>query len=222
MPGGGAPAGIPMAKTVKPSDVSSSTVINPTGAPIRCGTTKITSYSDVVYSTPTTNGTKADLKLDIQRPTTSGKKPLVIYITGGGFVRADKTANLDQRTYVAEQGYVVASIQYRTVTPHRRLPRTTPAQLTHPTPVGTRVAGLPPALPRCPDATVCRCRAGSLRPRPCPASTEAVAHPTRPRRRSHIQIWLSSEHWATAYGIACPGLQRRPWNPQLDRSQFGG
>jgi len=33
-----------------------------------------------------------------------------------GFLRSDKTANLDQRTYVAEQGYVVASVEYRTVT----------------------------------------------------------------------------------------------------------
>jgi acetyl esterase/lipase len=48
-------------------------------------------------------------------PKTSGKKPLVVYITGGGFILADKSANLDQRTYVAEQGYVVASIEYRTV-----------------------------------------------------------------------------------------------------------
>lgn len=38
-----------------------------------------------------------------------------MYITGGGFVTDDKTANLAQRTYVAEQGYAVASIEYRTI-----------------------------------------------------------------------------------------------------------
>jgi acetyl esterase/lipase len=113
--GGGAPAGIPMAKTIKPTDTSTSTVINPTGAQIQCGKTALTSYSDIVYATPSTNGKTTDLKLDLQTPKTSGTKPLVIYITGGGFQMAAKTANLDQRTYVAEQGYVVASIEYRTV-----------------------------------------------------------------------------------------------------------
>ena len=48
-------------------------------------------------------------------PKTLGIKPLVVYIPGGGFVLADRTANLNQRTYVAEQGYVVVSITYRTV-----------------------------------------------------------------------------------------------------------
>ncbi|MFI5864987.1 prolyl oligopeptidase family serine peptidase [Streptomyces sp. NPDC051546] len=78
----------------------------------------MTLKQDVTYSTPTTAaGTKADLKLDLQVPETSGKKPpLVVYITGGGFVMADKSANLGERTYVAEQGYAVASIEYRTET----------------------------------------------------------------------------------------------------------
>lgn len=111
---GGAAGGIPVAKTIKPSDTSTSTVITPGGAQMRCDATRITTTKDVVYSTPTTHGKKTQLKLDIQVPATAGRKPLVVYITGGGFVMADKTANLDQRTYVADQGYVVASIQYRT------------------------------------------------------------------------------------------------------------
>ncbi|MFJ2829784.1 alpha/beta hydrolase fold domain-containing protein [Streptomyces sp. NPDC087263] len=121
-PSGGVPSGaaggasISIAKTVKASDTSTSTVIDPTGAQIQCGKTKVTTHSDVVYSSPTTNGKKAELKLDLQVPETEGKKPLVVYITGGGFAMADKTGNLNQRTYVAEQGYAVASIEYRTVT----------------------------------------------------------------------------------------------------------
>jgi acetyl esterase/lipase len=112
---GGNAGGIPIAKTIKKTDTSTSTVINPTGAQIQCKTSGITTTNDITYSSPTTNGKKTDLKLDIQVPTTSsGKRPLVIYITGGGFSSADRTANLDQRTYVADQGYVVASIQYRT------------------------------------------------------------------------------------------------------------
>lgn len=114
VPSGNA-GGIPVAKTIKKSDTSTSTVIDPKGAQIRCATSGITTTHDITYSSPTTNGKKTDLKLDIQVPTsTSGKKPLVIYLTGGGFVMADRTANLNQRTYVADQGYVVASLQYRT------------------------------------------------------------------------------------------------------------
>ena len=114
MPSGNA-GGITAAKTVKKSDTGTSTVIDPKGAQIRCATSGITTTHDITYSSPTTDGRKSDLKLDIQVPTsTSGKKPLVVYLTGGGFVMADRTANLSQRTYVADQGYVVASIQYRT------------------------------------------------------------------------------------------------------------
>ena len=114
MPSGNA-GGIAVAKTIKKSDTSTSTVIDPTGAQIRCATSGITTTHDITYSSPTTDGRKSDLKLDIQVPTsTSGKKPLVIYLTGGGFVMADHTTNLSQRTYVADQGYVVAGVQYRT------------------------------------------------------------------------------------------------------------
>ncbi|MFC8825898.1 prolyl oligopeptidase family serine peptidase [Streptomyces sp. NPDC057137] len=71
---------------------------------------------DITYASPTAGGERRDLKLDLQVPQTKGPKPLVVYITGGGFIMADKAANLDQRTYVAEQGYAVASIEYRTTT----------------------------------------------------------------------------------------------------------
>ncbi len=66
-------------------------------------------FRDIVYDAA------AGLKLDLQVPKTSGVKPLIVYITGGGFVLVDKSANLNQRTYVAERGCVVASIEYRTV-----------------------------------------------------------------------------------------------------------
>jgi acetyl esterase/lipase len=52
--------------------------------------------------------------MDILVPQISGKRPLVIYVSGGGFAVSTKEAALDQRTYVAEAGFVVASIQYRT------------------------------------------------------------------------------------------------------------
>ncbi|NEA32844.1 alpha/beta hydrolase [Streptomyces sp. SID13031] len=114
-PKGAAPVSLTFAKTIKPGDTSTSAVIAPTGAQIECGKTKVTAHDDIVYSAPTVNGKKTELKLDLQIPDTAGKKPLVVYLPGGGFVLSQKTANLDQRTYVAEQGYVVASIEYRTI-----------------------------------------------------------------------------------------------------------
>jgi acetyl esterase/lipase len=39
----------------------------------------------------------------------------VVYLTGGGFVMCRKETGLDRRTYVAEAGYAVASVEYRTV-----------------------------------------------------------------------------------------------------------
>jgi acetyl esterase/lipase len=107
---------IPLAKTVAPSDTSTSIVIDGGGPQIRRGEAQLRTYSDILYDTPTSGGRQIPMKLDVQVPQTSGKKPLVVYLSGGGFIRNEKVANLRQRTYVAEQGYVVASIEYRTVT----------------------------------------------------------------------------------------------------------
>jgi acetyl esterase/lipase len=106
---------IPLAKTVAPSDTSTSIVIDGGGPQIRCCKAALTTYSDILYDTPTSDGNQKPLKLDLQVPASTGKKPLVVYISGGGFLRNDKAANLPRRTDVAEQGYVVASIEYRTV-----------------------------------------------------------------------------------------------------------
>jgi acetyl esterase/lipase len=112
-PGGGSP--IAYAKTVAPANNSASILIKPDGPQIQCGQTQLTTYSNVVYSTPTTVGKQVKLVMDIQVPKTAGRKPLVVFLPGGGFLSADPSGNLNQRTYVAEQGYVVASVQYRTI-----------------------------------------------------------------------------------------------------------
>ena len=115
MPPAGSGLSIPVAKTIKPADTGTSIVIDPAGPQIQCGQTAIATYRNVVYSTPVTTGTATPLEMDIQVPSTPGPKPVVVFITGGGFILANKSASLDQRTYVADQGYVVASITYRTV-----------------------------------------------------------------------------------------------------------
>jgi acetyl esterase/lipase len=108
---------IPVAKSVAKSDTSTSIVIKGNGPQIQGGKTEIETHNDIVYSTPSTAENKpVELKMDVLVPKTSGMKPLVIWFSGGGFMRTDKGGSLDQRTYVAEAGYVVASVQHRTIT----------------------------------------------------------------------------------------------------------
>jgi acetyl esterase/lipase len=55
------------------------------------------------------------LRMDIHVPETAGPHPLVLYIPGGGFAVAQFRMGRPQRGYVADAGFVVASMEYRTV-----------------------------------------------------------------------------------------------------------
>lgn len=112
------PPGVPVATSVAESDTSTSIVIHANGPPIQCGKTGIEMHKDIVYSTPPpiARNKPVELTMDILVPKTAGKKPLVVWFPGGGFLFADKGGSLDHRTYVAEADYVVASAQYRTLT----------------------------------------------------------------------------------------------------------
>lgn len=57
-----------------------------------------------------------DLKMDILGSfggTGQKKKPLFIWICGGGFVTMERSAYIPWLTYFAERGYIAASIEYR-------------------------------------------------------------------------------------------------------------
>ncbi|WP_369371748.1 carboxylesterase family protein [Promicromonospora sp. Populi] len=111
-------SGTPLATSVGGSNNNTSWVLRPSvnDPKIQCGANAITLRTDVTYATvPGAGGQPRALKLDIQTPATGGPRPLVVYIPGGGFVFADKTGNIGRRTYMAEQGYAVASIEYRTI-----------------------------------------------------------------------------------------------------------
>jgi acetyl esterase/lipase len=106
-----------MASTIAASDTSTSSIIRPDPKDqIACGRTKLRAMNDVVFARRAlANGKSLDLSMDIQMPDTPKERPVVIYVTGGGFIQAPKEAALNLRTYVAEAGFVVASIEYRTV-----------------------------------------------------------------------------------------------------------
>ena len=77
---------------------------------------QINMYSDITFSQPMSLRNKTfNLKMDILKPKTKEKLPLVLFITGGGFTQSPKERYLQQRLAIAEAGYVVASIEYRTV-----------------------------------------------------------------------------------------------------------
>jgi acetyl esterase/lipase len=106
----------PIAASIAPSDTSSSVVIRPDPQDqIQCGKTAVRTIRNVVFATPVLAGGKtASLKMDLLIPQSTRKRTLVVYVPGGGFVMAAKEAALNLRTYVAEAGFVVASVEYRT------------------------------------------------------------------------------------------------------------
>jgi len=55
------------------------------------------------------------VRLDLVTPAAKGPHPLVVYVPGGGFVRAPRGMASRERAFVAAAGYVVASVEYRTV-----------------------------------------------------------------------------------------------------------
>lgn len=60
-------------------------------------------------------GYRDGLRLDLVTPAVSGLHPLVVYVPGGGFVRAPRRLARRERAFVAAAGYAVASVEYRTV-----------------------------------------------------------------------------------------------------------
>lgn len=57
---------------------------------------------------------KQDLKLDIIYPEHAEKRPCIVWICGGAWMIMEKSAHLVYLCDLARQGFVVASVQYRT------------------------------------------------------------------------------------------------------------
>ncbi len=103
---------IRVATSIAPSDTSTSTVIPPSAQPqIAIKGVELATFSDIVFA----ERAGRSLLLDLQVPVGPGRKPLVVCVTGGGFVMAVKENGQLLRTFLAEAGFAVASIQYRTI-----------------------------------------------------------------------------------------------------------
>ncbi|MEC5319819.1 alpha/beta hydrolase [Brenneria populi subsp. brevivirga] len=83
--------------------------IKPTALPIEM-------EPDIAYTlTKNIMGRPIQLSMDLIKPYSSHSLPAVVFITGGGFMDAPKSKHIGQRVDIARAGYVVASINYRTV-----------------------------------------------------------------------------------------------------------
>ena len=71
--------------------------------------------SDIIYSQVSNGMATFKLGMDIIKPRQTKKMPTVVFVTGGGFIGAPKTNWIQQRMEIAEAGYIVASIEYRTI-----------------------------------------------------------------------------------------------------------
>lgn len=77
---------------------------------------------DVVYAQVTSRGYQnVNLMMDIMKPHSSEPMPAIVFVTGGGFINANRANGLQLREHLAEHGYVVASITYR-VAPTAKFP----------------------------------------------------------------------------------------------------
>ncbi len=77
---------------------------------------KIHFVPDVVYAqVPTFEKPIQPLQTDLLIPQIPKKLPAVIFVTGGGFISANRARMPQLRMHLAESGFVVASINYRTV-----------------------------------------------------------------------------------------------------------
>lgn len=83
----------------------------------------INQISNVVYEqVPMRGYPNVAMKMDILQPKSEKKLPAIVYVTGGGFINANKDNGIQLRMHLAEAGYVVASIQYR-VAPTAKFPQ---------------------------------------------------------------------------------------------------
>jgi len=85
--------------------------------------TEVKQISGVVYEqVPSRGYANVPMQLDLLQPQKKTKMPAIVYVTGGGFINANKDNGVQLRNYLAEKGYVVASITYR-VAPTAKFPQ---------------------------------------------------------------------------------------------------
>jgi acetyl esterase/lipase len=108
---------LPLAHTIAtPTDPESRHLRVDPADTIRCRPGAPTSFKDVVYETVTTRyGRTMDLHMDVLVPPDPKPMPGVLFIPGGGFTSALRALGENRRRYVADDGFVVVIVEYRTL-----------------------------------------------------------------------------------------------------------
>lgn len=89
---------------------------------VKADKSEIELISNVVYEqVPSRGYANVPMQMDILQPKTKEKKPAILFVTGGGFINANKDNGIQLRMHLAENGYVVGSISYR-VAPTAKFP----------------------------------------------------------------------------------------------------
>lgn len=89
---------------------------------VKADKTEVGLISNVVYEqVPSRGYANVPMQMDILQPKTQAKKPAILFVTGGGFINANKDNGIQLRMHLAEHGYVVGSINYR-VAPTAKFP----------------------------------------------------------------------------------------------------
>lgn len=77
---------------------------------------------DVVFEQVPSRGYQSvAMKMDVMQPQKKEKMPAIVFVTGGGFINANRANGIQERLRLADEGYVVASITYR-VAPTAKFP----------------------------------------------------------------------------------------------------
>lgn len=81
-------------------------------------TYSVKEVKNVVYKQVKSGSSNTPLYMDLLIPSKASDttaKPTVVYINGGGFTNSDQSRNINLRWEMAQRGYIVASVQHRTV-----------------------------------------------------------------------------------------------------------
>jgi len=107
---------IPISSHSAPFDAADSTVVKADAAqqirPPRRGIRTVRNVEFARVAGP--DGATIALRMDVLVPAGEGRRPLVVYVPGGGFIHAVKAGGGTLRRHLAQAGYVVASVEYRT------------------------------------------------------------------------------------------------------------
>ena len=76
---------------------------------------KVDLVTDIVYTNVYKGGKNNPLKMDMLLPASEEPVPVVVYIKGSGFTKQYMDGMIQPRLKLAEAGYAVISIEYRTV-----------------------------------------------------------------------------------------------------------